>query len=506
MKLKKTNVVVVFSSHLGVEKNNEFIAHIHKTIGCIHSVICHENYNEFSLSELYSKDLAGYNSGHRPEHEQGIMVFCHPDIKFKTKNWGRILLNHFNNTNYGILGLAGTTYLGESAMWWEDRKTMYGIVNHTDGEREWESRFSPPIQGVQPVVTIDGVFIAVDPGKLEYGFDTNFGKFHFYDLGFCVPNYLEGVDLGVISTIRIVHSSVGMTNDDWESNRVKFAEQYKDELPLALEPIIKELNITKFTATPKVSVIIPTKNNFDILNKNIMSWKQYVKYPKYEILIADTGSDPEVKEKYKEIIGLNIKLVEYDYFNFGQINNDMVKNHTPGSELILFCNDDICLLNDALSRCVEIYNETKSPGTIGIRLHYENGTIQHNGIVYFEDKDGNLHLTHKDMTKSANYSTGVQHKSHGNTGAFMLINKSLFLELGCFNEEYIECFEDAELNLKCRLKRKQNITVSDAVAYHYESLSRNKDPRKLEKLNIDYQKRLHPFWKENKEALRKLLK
>jgi hypothetical protein len=305
MGIKKTKVDVIFSSHLGVEKNNEFISHIHKTIGCVHNVICHENYNEYSLAELYDKDLKGYVMGHRIENEKSVVVFCHPDIKFKTKNWGRILLNHFNNSNYGILGLAGTTYLSETGRWWEDKKTMFGIVNHTDGSREWESRYSPPILGIQPVVAVDGVFIAVDPGKLEHGFDLNYGKFHFYDLSFCLPNYLDGVDLGVISTIRIVHNSVGMTNEDWETNRIKFAEEYKDELPIALEPFFKELDI-KLNKEPKVSVIIPTKNNFDILVNNIISWKEKVKYQNYEILIADTGSEPEIKEKYKDVLDENI--------------------------------------------------------------------------------------------------------------------------------------------------------------------------------------------------------
>jgi len=500
MRTRKNKVVVAFSSHLGVEKNNEFISHIHKTIGCVHDVICYENYNQYSLASLYNKTLKEHSK------DDTIIVFCHPDIKVKTKNWGRILINQFNNSNYGIIGVAGTTYLSETGRWWEDTKTMFGIVNHTDGVREWENKYSAPIGGIQPVVTIDGVFFAVDPDELVHNFDEKYGKFHFYDLSFCVPNYLDGVDLGVITSIRIVHSSVGMTNDDWETNRTQFVEEYKDELPIAIEPIYKNLDV-KLNKEPKVSVIIPTKNHFDILLNNIISWKEHVNYKNYEILIADTGSDPDVLEKYKDILDDQIKLVKYDYYNFGQINNDMVRNHTTeDTELILFCNDDIRLLNDALSRCVQVYNETKSPGTIGIRLHYDNGTIQHNGIVYFEDNEGNLHLSHKDIRQSANYSTGVQYKSQGNTAAFMLINRKLFIEMGCFNEEYVECFEDVELNFKCLLKRKKNITVSDAVAYHYESLSRNQDPRKLEKLQLDYSKRLHPFYQENRDALRKFLK
>jgi len=497
--MKKTKIVVVVSSHLGTTTNNEFISHVNKTIGVPHKVVLYENYNEFSLPELYNKAM-DTNSNNNT-----IMVFCHPDIIFKTKKWGVRLLGHFNNSEYGIIGLAGTTYLSKTGRWWEDKRTMFGIVNHTDGKKEWESKFSPHISGIQPVVTVDGVFFAVDPSKLVHKFDENYSKFHFYDLSFCVPNYLDGVDIGVVTTIRITHKSVGETNDEWEQNRIKFSNEYKDELPVIIYPEYDDLDI--ITDNPiKVSVIIPTKNNFDILSDNINSWKNVVKYPNYEILIADTGSNPDVIKKYDTLLDDNIKLIKYDYYNFGKINNDMVLNHTTdNSELILFCNDDVELLNDALSRCVEIYNNNKNVGTIGIRLHFGNGTVQHNGIFFGEDSKGALHLGHVDITKATKYTTKVNYKSNGNTAAFMLMNRQLFIDLGCFNESYIECFEDVEINFKCLLEGKKNITVSDAVAFHYESTSRNKDPKKLEKLQTDYFERLFPYYSENKIKLRKFI-
>jgi GT2 family glycosyltransferase len=231
-------------------------------------------------------------------------------------------------------------------------------------------------------------------------------------------------------------------------------------------------------------------------------------YDNYEIIIADTGSSEDVIKAYDEFLCENIKLVRYDYYNFAKINNDVVRNHVSvDTELLLFCNDDILLLNDVLSRCVQIYNENRDKvGTIGIRLHYGDASIQHNGISIIRDTTDNIHLSHIDIKKTTNYSQTVNYNSLGNTAAFILINKELFINVGYFNESYIECFEDVELNLNCLIVNKKNITVSDAVAFHYESISRNKSQDKLEKLNRDYFERLRPFYLKNKDVLDKSIK
>jgi GT2 family glycosyltransferase len=398
-----------------------------------------------------------------------------------------------------------------SGVWWENANTMYGIVEHTDGVNTWESRFSNEIPNIKEVVTIDGLFMAIDPDSLFYDFDESFKGFHFYDHSFCIPCYIDGLNIGVITSIRVLHKSVGFTNQQWRDNQAQFVEKYLDVLPISIPPIFKEIT-TKLIVEPKVSVIIPTKNNYELIFNNIESWKTNVKYKNYEIIIADTGSRGDVLEKYDNVIGDRVRLVKYDYYNFSKINNDVVKNHLSyDTELILFCNDDIELLNDALTRCVDIYQQNiDTVGTIGIRLHYGDSSVQHCGIeiIKGDGKDTTkdaIHLSHIDLKKTENYKTDVYYNCIGNTAAFLLINKNLFLELGCFNEEYIECFEDVELNLLCILKNKANITVCDAVAYHFESVSRNKNENKLKKNATDYYNNLFPFYKEHEDVLSKIL-
>ena len=481
MKQWYNKIVVIFSSHLGDEKNNKFIEHIHKTIGVNHNIVCYPNYNQYSLTSVYNKAINEYNDVNI------IMVFCHPDITIKTNNWGKIILNIFNNTKYDIIGVAGSTYLSTTGVWWEDRTKMCGIVEHTNGISTWISQYSPEIVGVKEVVVIDGLFMAINCNNIVHKFDENYKGFHLYDLTITTPNYLDGCNIGVITSIRILHQSIGQTNQQWENNRIQFAQTYADELPLSVLPKHKEFSI-KLKENPKVSVIIPTKNNYKYIVNNINSWKEHVQYPNYEIIIADTGSDEDTIKKYDEFLDERVKLVRYNWYNFGKINNDVVKNHVSSdTELILFCNDDIKLLNDVLSRCVEIYLANKdNVGTIGIRLHYGDGSIQHNGMIAFIDAYNRPIFSHRELKKSDNYFNGINYNSIGNTGGFMLISRDLFTGLGYFNENYLECLEDVELNLKCKLLGLNNITVSDAVAYHYESISRNKIAGGNSRFEIDY--------------------
>ena len=62
-------------------------------------VIAFENSDGQSLTKLYNEGLI--------KTKNDIVLFCHDDLKFDTRNWGRKLLNHFKrNSEYGIIGAA----------------------------------------------------------------------------------------------------------------------------------------------------------------------------------------------------------------------------------------------------------------------------------------------------------------------------------------------------------------------------------------------------------------
>jgi hypothetical protein len=185
------------------------------------------NNGEKSLNQTYNEILQ--------ESENDIVILCHDDLYFETKGWGFKVIEHFQKNDFGILGVAGSTYLPMSGMWWEDKRKMIGIVNHEHEDKKWESKYSEE-QGkkIKQTVLIDGLFIAVDKNRIKENFNEKIEGFHFYDLEFCIGNYKKDVKIGVVTNIRITHKSIGMTNEQWEENRRLFAERHKEILPIKL--------------------------------------------------------------------------------------------------------------------------------------------------------------------------------------------------------------------------------------------------------------------------------
>jgi len=222
--------------------DDTFVEMLKKTSGLSKiEIIPFENNGEFSLTEVYNKIL--------DQSSNDIVVLCHDDIYFDSKNWGSKILNYFKrNSDYGILGLAGTTNMPKSGRWWEDFSKMKGIVNHEHEGKKWESKYSAS-KGNQldNVVLVDGLFIVVNKKNIKKPFNEEIGGFHFYDVDFSFRNFIEGVKIGVMYDVRVTHKSIGQTNEQWEKNREIFAEKYKDILPvkvkrnLTLESPIKVL-------------------------------------------------------------------------------------------------------------------------------------------------------------------------------------------------------------------------------------------------------------------------
>jgi len=303
-----------------------------------------------------------------------------------------------------------------------------------------------------------------------------------------------------------------MTNQEWDNNRKQFIEKYKQNLPHNSETKIfynTDYPQVKKDKLPKVGIIIPTKGNIELLTKCVDSIWEKDTYPLMEIYIADTGSTDEEKEQIKSLIEKHsvysdrprtINLIEYDYYNFASINNDVVKNHVKEDvDLLLFCNNDVELINNSISKMVNVFIKNKNVGTVGARLHFGDKTIQHGGIVLFVRQDRQVSLSHKGLKSNYNYPTSTV-ETFGNTAAFMMVKKNIFNMIGGFNESYKECFEDVHLNIDCLNRNLKNYFVSEAVCYHHESQTRNKDGKKWQNEIEDYTQRIIPYILRNKKT------
>lgn len=496
-------ITIIYSTHKDSKYNKTFKKHLLDKVGLKDvQILEYINNNEFSLAYLYNKGIS--------ESIYNIVVCLHNDVVL-SKDWGKKLLEDFkNNPEYGIIGKAGSTHFPESGIYWEKLyMSMVGqVYHHPKGKDKFLSGYSPKLNYIIPVVTIDGLFMAFDKSKINHHFDESIGKFHFYDHPFCLSNYFSGVKLGVTSSFEITHESIGQPNEEFFESKDVFLKKFGEKLPITIlpeKPHINPVAIYNNKKNNKVAIIIPTKGNVETLFECIESFYQNCNPNYFKIFVADTGSEVDEKNKMREKFSSysNIQLIEYDYYNFSKINNDVVKNYVDDSfNFILFSNNDIKLLSNVIDSMLMTFNEKPNVGTVGARLYYPDNTIQHDGIfVLYNTKNNSLGVSHFGLKTHYNF-INTKRIVLGNTGALLMVSKKTFEKVGMFNEEYISCFEDVELNLQCILYGMQNYLDSNAVAYHYESKTRGEDPDNLKKLNIDYSERLLPYISNNMNKLK----
>jgi len=492
-------ITIIYSTHKDSEYNSKFKQHLLQRSGIDNiQILEYINHNQYSLSELYNKGIK--------ESKHNIIVCCHNDIKLE-KNWGKKLISDFvSNPEFGIIGKAGSCYFPESGVYWEKMKqTMVGqVYHHPKDQKKWLSRYSPKLPFLIPVVTIDGLFISFDKTKIKHTFDETIGKFHFYDHLFCIPNYLDEVKIGVTSSFEITHESIGQPNQEFWESREKFVEKWGSKLPLDLKPSFIYTPIIKrkeFKKLGKIAIIIPTKGNVLMLKECVDSFYEHCDKDKFDVFIADTGSTNEEKKWIKENIE-GIKLLEYDYYNFAKINNEVVRS-LPNDlyEFILFSNNDIKVMNDIVTGMLSVFDKNKMVGTVGVRLHFKDNTIQHDGmVIYLKKENSSFLISNLNLHNYYNYSTTTK-EVIGNTGGLMMIRKNTFENKGMFNEKYNSCFEDVELNVLLTSSGLKNYTCGECVSYHYESITRNEDKGKMTKEGYDYHT-LIPVVKQNIDKIK----
>jgi hypothetical protein len=189
-------------------------------------ILIYENDGVSSLTEIYNLGLE--------DSKNDIVVFIHDDLILETQNITPKIVKLFEkHSDYGIIGLAGTNNL-LSGTWWQDRDSMFGIVGHEHEGKRHVNKYSKQEfnEKLKRVTVVDGLFFMVHKQRIKKKFNIEFQGFHFYDISFCVDNFLEDVKIGVTTKIRVTHKSIGATNKQWEKNRLFFHALYEPKLPL----------------------------------------------------------------------------------------------------------------------------------------------------------------------------------------------------------------------------------------------------------------------------------
>ena len=229
---------------------------------------------------------------------------------------------------------------------------------------------------------------------------------------------------------------------------------------------------------PIVSIIIPTRDQWDLLSQcldsiYVTNWPR----EKLEIIVVDNGStDPKCVAGLRAAAEAGKIVVQRDDgpFNFSRLNNNAVRS-AKGELIVLLNNDTKAITVDWLQE-LAAYALLPNAGAVGPKLLYGDSTVQHAGVVVgIQGVAAHAHLgLQKDEGGYQNLAN-VTREVLAVTGACVAVRKSKYLEIGGLNESFQVAFGDIVLCLDLYALGYTNYYVHKALFYHYESKTRGYD-------------------------------
>ena len=245
----------------------------------------------------------------------------------------------------------------------------------------------------------------------------------------------------------------------------------------------------KIIGNPMISIVIPNKDHIQDLKKCMDSIEQLSDYQNYEFVIVENNStEPTTFEYYDEINKRdNVQVVYWNKeFNYSAINNYGV-TYAKG-EYILLLNNDTSIINADCLRQMLGYCQREDVGIVGARLYYEDGAIQHAGVVIgYGGIAGHAFVGHYEEDNLYMSRTKVVCDYSAVTAACLMTKKYIYEQVGGLDETFKVAFNDIDFCMKVRQLGKLVVYNANAKLYHYESKSRGLEdtPEKKERFRTE---------------------
>jgi GT2 family glycosyltransferase len=229
---------------------------------------------------------------------------------------------------------------------------------------------------------------------------------------------------------------------------------------------------------PLVSLVIPTRDRLDLLERCVRSIEERTGYPHREIVIVDNQSREGATLAWLEAGERQgrFRVVPYPgAFNFAAINNAGVAQ-AKGEHVVLLNNDTEVIAGEWLEAMLE-HSQRPEVGAVGARLLYPDGTIQHAGVVLgLGGVAGHSHKHRPADEPGSLASVAIVRNYSAVTAACLMMRRGLFVELGGMNERDLAvAFNDVDLCLRIRAAGYRVVYTPYATLYHHESASRGFD-------------------------------
>jgi len=216
----------------------------------------------------------------------------------------------------------------------------------------------------------------------------------------------------------------------------------------------------------KTSIIIPVFNRKEYTEKCIDSIYKYGSDYPFEIIVVNNASSDGTAEYLRNLGDKAVAINNEQNRGFAKACNQGAEK--AKGEYLLFLNNDTIVTQNWMDVLVSELDENEGVAIAGSKLIFPDGTIQHAGVVFADDKTP-YHIYKHDSPEK--FYTKKKRKFKAVTAACMIIRRNIFFEVGGFDEAYVNGYEDIDLCLKVDKAGKSIMYCPESVIYHYESIS-----------------------------------
>jgi len=238
------------------------------------------------------------------------------------------------------------------------------------------------------------------------------------------------------------------------------------------------------TPAPRVSILIPTRNQVDLLRQCIETLERLTDYPNREVIVIDNGSDDPAALRYLAALADRPHyrvLRDERPFNYSALNN-LAARSAQGEYLVLLNNDIEIIHADWLGEMVSLACRPEV-GAVGAKLLYPDMTIQHGGVILGTDRgDGQGGVAgpaQKGLARGAGGYAGracLTQSFSAVTAACLVLARRKYEQVGGLDEAHLAvAYNDVDLCLRLREAGYTNVWTPFAELVHHESVSRGRD-------------------------------
>jgi GT2 family glycosyltransferase len=232
---------------------------------------------------------------------------------------------------------------------------------------------------------------------------------------------------------------------------------------------------------PLVSIVIPTAGahrrvrgaDVCLVVNCVRSIFARSTYSELEIVcVVDEGTEDAVRRELADLDRERVRIVDHEgAFHFSRkVNRGVLASE---GDVLLMLNDDTEVRTPGWLEAMLLYALEDEVGAVGARLLFDDGRIQHIGVVGVAGNPG--HPYHGLAADTVGH--GANALVPGNylavTGACLMTRRDCFEQVGGMSRWFPENYNDLDYCLKVRATGARVVATPDAVLTHFESSSRS---------------------------------